>query len=234
MTKAPFLQRSGLLLALPLCLLLLGGCEQGAESPPVATATATGPQPPTPPIFETFEGAPQLELFPRIGDYRPAEEESERLAFWRTYMLHFTKTSGIVAIPAPKAHAGKVFSMRSVAGIEALGYFAPLAVEPETSYRLSCALNAALPEGARAGIGILEFDEFLWVAEQFPQALAKKHQLGAQPGLSLTGRLDWQEQRTTFTTGPKTRMIHLVLFRDGTPDRQPVLFDDIRLEKVAP
>lgn len=229
-----------ILIAAFLLFCLLTGCDSRKAqlttktepaNPPTTTA-AGADSPPGPPVFETFEAAPKLSLFPRIGDYRPEEDEGERLAYWRTYLQHLTKTSGVVAIPLPQAHAGKVFSLRSVAGLESLGYFAPLAVEPDTRYHLSVAVHADLPTGGSAGIGILEFDEFLWVGEQYTRTLASKHRVGAQKGLTLSGRHDWQQQTLTFTTGPRTRMIHLVLFREGTQDRKPVLFDDLRVEKA--
>lgn len=231
--------KSILIAAFLLCPLLAGCDGRKIQLTPQTdtanrqTTTAPGAKtPPGPPVFETFEAAPKLSLFPRIGDYRPEEDEGERLAYWRTYMQHLTKTSGVVTLPLPQAHAGRVFSLRSVAGLDSLGYFSSLAVEPNTRYRLSVAVHADLPAGATAGIGLLEFDEFLWVGEQYTQSLARKHQVGAQPGLTLTGLHDWQQQALTFTTGERTRMVHLVLYREGTPDRKPILFDDLRVEKA--
>lgn len=222
-------------------LLQLTGCDR----PPTSAATASkgaapapaqsDPQnPPSPPIYEDFEQAPRLSLFPRIGDYRPAEDEAERLAYWNTYLLHLTKTSGLMDIPSPARQAGRVFALRSVAGLDSLGFFSPLEVLPQRSYQVSLQVKTELPEDGIFGIGILEFDRFLWVGEQYTQALVREHQTGVQPGLELRGKHPWQSHQFRFTTGANTGMVHLVFFREGAADRRPVLFDDIRIELLPP
>ena len=224
------------LILLPL-FFLLPGCDQpgpGTASPtqpkPAVMGTATAEQPPTPPIHEDFESAPKLSLFPRIGDYQPAAEDGERLAFWKTYLLHLTKTSGLLEIPSPQQQAGRVFALRSVAGLDSLGFFSPLQVLPQRSYQVSLQVKTELPEDGIFGIGVLEFDRFLWVGEQYTQALVQEHQTGVQQGLELRGEHPWQNHRFRFTTGAKTGMVHLVFYREGAGDRRPVLFDDIRIE----
>lgn len=216
-------------------LLLASGCEgRQAPHPPVAAEAAPPEEtPPAPPIFENFEGKPKLSLFPRLGDYRPENDDETALPFWRSYLQHVERTSGVVPLPSPVGR-GRVFSFRGVADIPSLGFFSPLAVEPGTTYRVDALVSAALPEGGSAGIGIIEFDEFMWIAEQYPKSLAEKHQTGAREGVRLAGRADWKPVSFTFTTGPKTRMVHLVFFREGTADRQPVMVDDIRVEKAMP
>ena len=223
-----------------LTLVLLGACQQNdkpadvlknaAESQGETTDAASAPDkpvPPSPPITEDFEGAPKLSLFPRLGDYRPEADDKQALPFWNAYLEHLERTSGVVQIPVPLGQGVRAFSFRSVAGLDSLGFFSPLAVEPETTYRVNARVKTELPEGGETGIGILEFDQFLWLGEQYPHSLAKQHQTGAQQGLRLTGHNDWEPQSFTFTTGPKTRMVHLVIFREGAQDRTPVLFDDI-------
>lgn len=218
-------------------LSMLTGCEQpplpAAAPPPKAAAApaVSDPQkPPSPPLHEDFETAPRLSLFPRIGDYRPAEEESERLAYWKTFLLHLTKTSGLHQIPSPQQQAGRVFALRSVAGLDSLGYFSPLEVLPQRSYQVSLQVKTELPADGIFGVGILEFDRFLWVGEQYTQSLVEEHQTGAQQGLELRGEHPWQNHQFRFTTGAKTGMVHLVFYREGASDRRPVLFDDIRIE----
>lgn len=224
-----------------LCALLLSSLTSGCEQANTTTAAAEPPshpaasspakeQRPTPPIHEDFEGPPRLSLFPRIGDFRPAEEEVERLAFWKTYLLHLTKTSGLLETPAPQQQAGRVFALRSVAGLDSIGFFAPLDVLPQRNYQVSLQVKTELPENGIFGIGVLEFDRFLWVGEQYTQALVQEHQTGVQPGLELRGQHPWKQHQFRFTTGPNTGMVHLVFFREGTADRRPVLFDDIRIE----
>lgn len=224
-----------------LALVLLGACQQAdkAVDAPIAiqapAPVAPGqPVPPAPPILEDFEGPPVLPLFPRLGDYRPENEDQERLPYWHAYLDHLQRSSGIVQVSVPLDKGGRVFSFRSVAGLDSVGFFSPLAVTPETTYRVSAHVHTALPEGGEAGIGVLEFDQFLWVAEQYPRSLATKHHTGTQPGLVLRGQHDWSAQSFTFTTGSRTRMVHLVFYREGTQDRTPVRIDDIRIEKLTP
>lgn len=225
---------------LSLCLLaaalLLSGCEE--PTPPVPPGgvaqveqqpSGQAPTPPTPPIIESFEGQPQLSLFPRVGDYQP-EDDDERHPYWRTFIEHFGKVSGL---QAAKETANRAWSYRSINTIDSVAYFSPLAVEPNARYRVSFRIGAQLPEGASAGLGILEYDEFLWVGEQFTEELAREHQLGAQEGVRLSGTIDFAEtQLVEFSSGPRTQMVHLIFFREGAHDRAAVLLDDIAIEKV--
>jgi len=184
------------------------------------------PTPPQPPISENFEGQPQLSLFPRIGDVRP-EESTEEFRFWTSFIDHLNRTSGIAADNRPDSK--RCWSLRSIGDLESVAFFAPLAVEPSTRYRISAQLKTNLPEGAAAGLGIIEFREFLWIGEQFTAAQMQQYGLRTTQGARLTGKNDWTEAAFDFETGPETRMVHLLLFRDGAKDREPVFFDDIAI-----
>lgn len=228
------------LAAIALALLLVSGCEtrqpvssSGSSSAAPSPVQAEAGNPPAPPIHENFEGGPKLSLFPRAGDYRPEDGDAAGLPFWRAYIEHVTRTSGAVPLPAP-AGRGRVFTFRGVAGITSIGFFSPLAVEPGTTYRVRALLKSELPQGASAGIGVLEYDAFFWVSEQFPESLDSKHRTGVMEGVRLTGPAQWQERTFTFKTAPKTRMVHLIFFREGSNDRSQVMVDEIRVEKVAP
>ena len=89
--------------------------------------------PPTPPLLETFQGDPQLSLFPRLGDFRP-EDDDERLPFWKSYREHLLKISGVVKADAVSSN--RIFSFRGIKGIDSVAHFAPLAVQPNTRYRV--------------------------------------------------------------------------------------------------
>lgn len=211
-----------------LMILLLSACR-GEENPsPTDVSRQEQHQPPAPPIFEDFEAEPRLSLFPRIGAYRPEEDDATALAYWRTYLEHLEHTAGVVTL----AEGGRAFGLRGVAKLDAFGFFSPLAVEPATRYRLRARGKHTLGEGARAGIGILEFDQFLWISEQYPQSLVEKHQRGLQPGIEVTGEGEWQEHEAVFVTGPQTRMIHLVFYLEGAGNRAPALWDDIAVEQA--
>ncbi len=188
----------------------------------------TTDKPPTPPLLETFQGSPQLSLFPRLGDYRP-EDGEERLLFWRSYRDHLLRISGVVKENAILGN--KVFSFRGIKSIDSVGHFAPLAVKPSTSYRLRLKLNATLPEKASTGVGILQFNKFLWLGEQYPESLQKEIFVGSNELLRIRKTNGWQEFDLQFTSGPETRMVHLVLFREGpASDRVPVMVDNISVE----
>lgn len=219
-------------------IFLLSGCEEPTPpAPPGGTMTAAStaadeaPETPTPPLYETFEKEPQLSLFPRVGDFQPPRGD-ERHPFWETFIDHLTRTSGLSRSPdEPPNHA---WSFRSINTIDSAAFFAPVAVEPQTGYTVSFRMQTDLPEGASAGGGILEFDQFLWVGEQFTEETQQEH-LSAPPtvGVTLEGKHSLDElQQFTITTGPQTRMLHLVFFREGEHSRQTVLLDDISITQA--
>ncbi len=232
-----------LLLLLLLCLTLTAcqSKEDVATAPESEKVTASEPTeaekaevaeqtPPGPPLLEDFQASPQLSLFPRAGAFRP-EDGDEQLPFWRTFIDHLSRTSGPVKTDETET-PNIAFSFRAVKGIDSMGLFSPLAVTPDTTYEIRANISCDLVEGATAGIGILEFDKFLWIGQQYPESLAKERQVGTQPGISLSGLVEKQDQSFTFTTGSKTEMIHLVFFRDGEHDRNPVIIDDIEIKKA--
>ncbi len=207
-------------------------------SSPVTTSEATSdktkenpaPQavPPSPPLYENFQSRPQLSLFPRAGAFRPEDDDEQGLQFWRTYIDHMVRTSGPIK---PDADAENiVFGFRAIKGLDSVGVFATIAVKPSTSYAVSARFTCNLTEGASTGIGLQEFNKFMWIGEQYSESLARQTQLGTQQGFSLSGKVEKQLNTFTFTTGPETRMVHLIFFRDGSHDRNPVLIDDIEIK----
>ena len=181
-------------------------------------------QPPRPPLKEDFQAKPKISLFPRAGDFQPPLDD-ESHSYWRTFIDHLIKITKVVENQAD-GNRGWVF--RSIKSIDSVGYFAPVAIEPETDYQVSFEMTADLPEGASAGIGILEFDEFLWIGEQYNEAIYQDHYQGFHEGLRLKGTVRGL-QTFTFRTGPKSHMAHLVLFRDGPHDRSNVMFDNLEI-----
>lgn len=232
-------------IALGMTMLALAGCRDNGMSPePLLETTdqklATNahenkdqqdrppqPAPPTPPLREDFESKPVLSLFPRVGDFQP-ERNDERHPYWVTFIEHAQKVAGLTHSEEPSNNA---WSFRSINTVDSLGFFSPVAVEPLTTYDVSFRILSGLPEEANAGIGILEFNEFLWVGEQYTESLHKEHFRGGHEGLKIAGATEgWQEKDFQFTTGPDTRMVHLVLFREGEHSRNGVLFDDITIK----
>ena len=250
--------RSFIFITLALILLIASGCQEEAQKPAETAAESTQqendkvtssqespvqqesaaedqdqsnqpPQdPPTPPIFEDFQGEPQLSLFPRAGDFRP-EDDSDRLPYWNTFIEHLIKVTGVVE---EKTTGRRGWTFRSINTIDSVGFFSPLGVEPNTEYQVSFKLTAELIEGATAGMGVLEFNKFLWIPNQYTEELFKQHYRGSHEGIRLTGEAS-ESQTFTFKTGPETKMIHLVLFREGTHDRNSLMFDDIEIKAAA-
>ncbi len=223
-----------LLLVIP---FLLSACEFESGPAPKNTpgysrkAALTAPaRSPAPPLFETFDGAPQLSLFPRIGDYRPEDDDSVALPYWRTYLEHLVKISSVGAVDGG---GNRAFALRGIKGLDSVGFFSPLAVSPETTYEVSFRARTRLPEGGTAGVGVLEYDRFLWISEQYAETLDRQHRRGMHAGVVLSGVNDWERHAFRFTTGADTGMIHLILFREGAVEREPVFFDDIRIEPVG-
>lgn len=234
-TSRAFIFQTVMLLILS--LLFLGGCDnseptesapknagQKSEEQPATAESVKNQTPPTPPIVESFEKEPQLSLFPRAGDYRP-ERESERYPYWNTFIEHIIKTSGPIKNETEDNKLS--WALRGIKTIDSVGFFSPLAVQPATRYQISFRIKTELVDGASAGIGILEFSEFLWIGDQFTKAQMEKYSIGSKEGIRLTGTRDWEEQTFTLTTGAQTNMIHLIFFREGEHDRKPVLLDDI-------
>lgn len=201
---------------------------QAAPAAEAAPAEQQEMEPPAPPVYENFQGEPQLSLFPRAGDYRPADD-SDRLPYWNTFIDHLVRVTGVAE---EQATGNRAWVFRSIDTIDSVGYFSPLNVAPGTAYQVSFTLAADLPEGATAGIGILEFDEFLWVPGQYTEDIFKQHFRRSHEGKRLTGKITGKHS-FTFTTGPDTRMIHVVLFREGAHDRNVVRFDDIKVEEAG-
>ena len=222
-----------------LAVLLLPACQQQEEPPKPAAVPAVGgsaapakndpgEKPPAPPIREDFEGEPKLSLFPRVGDFRPEDDDKEGLSYWATYINHLTKISGVLG--NKDKSKGKAFGFRGIRTVESVGFFSPLAVEPDKTYHVSYLLWSKLSPGATTGVGILEYDTFLFIPEQFSKSLHEKHFQRSQLGTRVTDDYAGKALDFTFRTGPKTRMIHLVFFREGVPDRAPVVIDDIEIK----
>jgi hypothetical protein len=219
---------------------LLSGCDQQKENqkvPEVATEKSQqqdnsldqgSPSPPTPPLVENFDGQPKLSLFPRVGDYQP-DREDERFPFWKTFIDHFSKTSGLLKNPETKNFA---WSFRGIKSIDSVAYFTPLAVEPNTEYRVSYRVKTELPEGAKTGVGITEYKEFLWIGEQYTEKTSDEFILGSRMAIELAGSIDWEKHEFVWITSPEAKMIHLIFYREGAHSRKPVLIDDIEVTKT--
>lgn len=229
--------------AILLVCILLSACDSREQTPtppavPEKTGTQSGtpsttetpPPPPSPPVVETFDKEPQLNLFARVGSYRPDDDNAEGLGYWSAFIDHVQRTSGM----RPKAGRSdsRGWVVHGIKGLDSIAFFAPLAVKPTTSYTVSFDLKGDFPKGTKAGIGVLEFSEFLWISDQFTEAMSKEFQTASFPGVTVTNKSDWKTYTFTFTTTPRAGMIHLVIFREGPMDREiPILFDNISVEE---
>ncbi len=227
--------------------ILLVACQSEPKSATAPAAqkdlqpvnTLTSPEkkppqasPPAPPLVENFQGRPQLSLFPRAGAYRPEDKDERELQFWKTYIDHLIRTSGPLK-PDDKSD-NIAFGFRAIKGLDSIGFFSPIAVEPKTEYSVRVRFTCDLAQGAKTGVGLQEFSQFKWIGEQYPESLVKQLLLGTHRAIDLEGKVDGQLKDFTFTTGPDTAMIHLIFFRDGSHDRNPVIIDDIEISEVKP
>jgi hypothetical protein len=188
-------------------------------------ARPTDRTPPGPPLLENFQAAPQLRLFPWVGDFRPAIADGQQTR-WQTLIKQLIRGTSIAEDQATGSRAW-VFS--GIEGNSSSGYFAPLRVEPQTTYQVSFKLTADLQKDSTVGIRIIEFDEFLWIGEQYTEEQYKAHYQGDHKGKCLTGKAKGQ-QSIIFTTGADTHMIHLVLFQKETTAGDRIMFDDIQVK----
>lgn len=231
------MSRSVLVLS-ALLLFTLCACTKEETPVPPATvpsstpATAAEAVPPGPPVRETFDGEPQLSLFPRTGSYRPEVDDKDGSSYWTAFIDHILRTSGMRA--GVGRDGSKGWEIHGIKGLESVAFFAPLGIKPATTYRISFDFQGELPKGGSAGLGALEFGEFLWIGDQFPKSLVDLHQTAHYPGVTLKGNQPWKNHSFTVTTSAKGAMLHLILFRDGPMDRQkPVFFDNIVIEEAS-
>lgn len=209
--------------------LLLFGCDSASEKPPVLPSAVQAEQPYTLLISEDFDHEPQLSFFPRLGLYRPEDNDTKILPFWKTYIQHIEKTSGVVE--GFGKDGSRILGLRSINEAPTLGMFAPLEVEPQADYQISFSYRSELPEGARAGLRIYEFDTYLAEGLQFTMSQLEKHLVDLKSEGVITGQHEWETLTLDFKAGDETRMAHLYFFREGTHDRLPVLIDDIIIKK---
>jgi hypothetical protein len=180
-------------------------------------------------ISEDFEQEPKLSFFPRVGVYRPEDDDTKNLQYWRTYINHIEKTSGVVE--GFGKDGGRILGLRSINGAPTLGLFAPLEVSASTDYNISFTCRSKLPEGARAGLRIYEFDSFVMQPSQLSMSQLEDHLVDLQSEAVITGQHEWDRMTLNFTTGDKTRMVHIYFFREGTHDRLPTMIDNITIKE---
>jgi len=230
MSQYQIFVRSIFILLIWAVLSVVSGCDNPTPAPTQTQNSSDTPvkdselQPPTPPIREDFESEPKLSLFPRVAGTRPQEQE-EGYPYWSSFIEHVARTSGPIMDNTPESK--RCWALRGIGSIDSVGFFAPLAVKPATRYQVTARIKTDLADGASAGIGVIEFSKFLWVGEQFTEAQLQQYALRNVEGVRLTGKRDWTPVSFELTTGDQTGMIHLILFREGAKDRNPVLFDDI-------
>lgn len=214
--------------------------QQNSSPPSAMPASNAGtptpsnePTPPGIPVTETFDREPQLNLFPRVAAYRPADDDSKGLSFWNSYLEHVLRTSGMR--PGSGRNRSNGWVLHGISGLDSISFFAPLKVNPSAHYKVTFDFKGEIPKGGSAGIGVLEFKEFLWVDEQFTEAMCKEFQTGAYPGKMIQTGGEWKTYTFDFTVSPQAGMIHLIFYRDGVMQREkPVVFDNISVTEIKP
>jgi hypothetical protein len=182
-------------------------------------------------LSETFdERGYRLPLFPRLGGYRPDDSQGKDLAAWSASMDFFTGISGITVGAGKGGTKGLV--IKSIAGIASAGYFAPLSVKPSTTYTVEFSIKSDLTESGEAGVGRMEFDTLIPAVEELPRDLYLRHLLATRKEVTVRGKRDWDRYSFSFRTSARTRMAHLYFYIEGKHDRNPVVFDDIRISEA--
>jgi spermidine synthase len=182
-------------------------------------------------ITETFDhGKQRLSLFPRLGSHRPENEEGKDLAVWSANMEQFASSSGIRDGAGIEGSRGLL--VKSIAGAGSSAYFAPLAVRPSTVYSVSFAVKSGTEGGGEAGVGLQEFIKFLPTGEQPTGSVIRKFLIGGKDEVRLKGSRNWETHSFSFRTTPRTRMVHLVFYREGKHDHNPVVFDNLRISEI--
>ncbi len=177
---------------------------------------------------ESFDGEkPILPMFPRLGSHRPEAAQVQGFAVWAGNMELFAAGSGVV--PKAGASGSAALKIVGVAGVGSAAYFAPVSVRPATQYQVEFHLKSGMNPRGEAGAGVVEYDAFLPAGEQPTQEVLRNHLVGMHDGVRVAGPRQWQRHAFSFRTSPRTRMVHLVLYREGEHDRGPVFFDDIRI-----
>jgi len=169
-------------------------------------------------------------ILPYLGGYRPDEEDRAGLLAWSANMDYFTTISGIVQWIGREGSAA--LSVRSIEDVVSAGYFIPMAVRPSTTYRVEFQMKSLLSLGGEAGAGMLEYDALLPSGEEFTLLANRNHRIGSNVYLRIRGERDWEKHTYTFKTSPRARMVHLLFFREGLHNREPVIFDDIVIREV--
>ena len=217
-----------LLLALATIILALAsGCTEQEMPPSPSPVAQKTPEPPSPPLFESFDSEPRLSLFPRVARFRPESDHPEEFAVWSQLIDHLSRLGG--ARPGTGTAGSTGFSVRALQELESVGFFSPLEVEPSTKYTLEFDIRGVLPEGGKAGAGILEFEQFRWIPAQYTETEMKEGFLRDLQLAEFAGAETWRHYKLSFETSPLTGMIHIVFYREGTTNRDSLYFDNISI-----
>ena len=58
------------------------------------------------------------------------------------------------------------------------------------------------------------------------------HRVAGDDYIRVRGTRDWSKYSFSFTASPRTRMAHILFFREGMHSWNPVIFDDIRIHEA--
>lgn len=181
-------------------------------------------------LREDFEASPRLLLVPSVSGIQTGDG-SDAGALRAAYDLLFSRVSGVVAGMGLGGSAGLV--LRGLPGADFAGFTIPHAVEPNARYRLAWSMQAGSMGAEAAAVVVEQFDTLDTTYGQFRRAFWKQHSLQHDTVATVTAAQAWTRHESAFSTTPRTRMVHVIVYRKGQPSPNPLLLDDIVLEKLA-
>ena len=184
-------------------------------------------------VHEDFEASPQLPLIPRVAgiDFGVDGSDQDRVAMRAAYELLFTRVSGVAPGMGLGGSAGLV--LRWVPMSSLVGYAIPQVVKPSARYRVGWSmLNGALQPGEAVSVVVEQFDTVEATGMQFMMSYVNTHSVHRETMAQIDAAQPWTRHGFEFSTTPNTHMVHIVFFRSGAPNPEPVRFDDFTVEDV--
>lgn len=182
-------------------------------------------------VLENFDSSPRLPLVPRVPSVRAADAGEDAGALLAGYELLMSRSSGIAPQMGLGGSNGLV--LRALPNTDFVAFTIPHAVEPSTRYRLTWSMKAGQLNAETAAVVVEQFDAADATYGQFQRAFSQAHSLQHETVATLSSAQPWTRHEAAFATTPRTRMIHLILYRQGQPGREPVQVDDIVLEALG-
>jgi spermidine synthase len=180
-------------------------------------------------LLERFEGATGMAFLPATAGVRPEPVDYEAGVLYRTDLAWITRTSGVVRGAGRNGSAG----LRLRGGKDvAVGYLAPIEVEPRTRYEVRYWIRGATgADNTAVGIDVMEYDRREGDGAQPTAEYNRAHLLFGDTPFYLVGVRQAGEYSFRFTTTERSALVRLFFFVEGGIGSS-VAFDDISIRKI--